>query len=349
MTIDPISEQHAKEVWNAFGRALGAEPREALSIRGASGLDHAVEAISVDDKNGRVIIFAAESNPRIAALMQVDIQATMPGARVLLARPIAFDAASFARRFVEQMGRPDIDLQEWGNSLKDPPTKPGEVHPALTKLLGPFVAVLENVKLPPMNQVLAFVQQAALIDWVSALKSGSTIPLANLLTMDSMEADRAYGICPIPMYELSDRDWELLLSGGNLGDIQERLKALGVFQYFFPPPDQIALGMVERDGANVASISSAVDAAPKIGHPLGPSELVSSSGTFMPEMVAELIDHGLLVEGEFGLEVTPSGTNVRSMVKFRPREGVLSKLIQRFSVNANVSVSPKDFFPPSSG
>jgi hypothetical protein len=88
MSVDPLSEQHIKGVWDVFGRALGAEPRDNPSIRGASGLDHAVEAISVDDKNRRVIIFAAEPNPRIAALMQVDIQATMPDAGCLSLDPL---------------------------------------------------------------------------------------------------------------------------------------------------------------------------------------------------------------------------------------------------------------------
>jgi hypothetical protein len=55
---------------------------------------------------------------------------------------------------------------------------------------------------------------------------------------------------------------------------------------------------------------------------------------------------GLLVEGEMGLEITENGTKARTIVKFRPREGFVSKLIQRFAVNANVNISPKDFIPP---
>jgi hypothetical protein len=349
LTVDPLSEQHVKGVWDAFGRALGAEPRDNPTIRGASGLDHAVEAISVDDKNRRVIIFSAEANPRIAALMRVDIQATMPDVHVLVARPIAFDAGSFARRFVEQIGQTEIDLKAFSEKLKELEGKvvPGELPPLLDGLIGPFIATFKKVNLPPLNQIFAFVQQAALVDWSSVAKSSPNmvIPLGNLVALDSMEADRRFGICPVPLYEFTEQDWELLLSGTALEVIEERLKVLGIYQYFFPPPDQITLGMVERSGANLQTVSSALDIAPKIGHPLGASELVRTQAA-LPELVEQLTDCGLLVEGEMGLEITESGAQARTTVKFRPREGLLSKLIQRFTVNANVSVSPKDFIPP---
>ena len=83
------TEKNNKEFWDVFGRALRAEPRDCLTIRGLSGLDHIVEAIFVDDKSKRVIIVSAELNPRIAALMRVDVQSTFADARALVARPIA--------------------------------------------------------------------------------------------------------------------------------------------------------------------------------------------------------------------------------------------------------------------
>jgi hypothetical protein len=274
---------------------------------------------------------------------------------VLVARPIAFDAGSFARRFVEQIGQTEIDVKTISEKVNAESAKGpegqvvrGELGTAVASLVEPFIAAFKKVKLPPLNQFIAFIQQAALVDWSSALRSSPpnvVIPLANLLTLDSMEADRRFGICPVPLYEFTEQDWELLLSGTALAEIEQRLKALGIYQYFFPPPDQITLGMVERSAASLPTISSALDIAPKIGHPLGASELVRTQPA-LPELVEQLTDCGLLVEGEMGLEITPSGAQARTTVKFRPREGFLSKLIQRFTVNANVSVSPKDFIPP---
>jgi hypothetical protein len=362
MTVDPISEQHTKAIWDALGRALGAEPRDSPTIRGASGLDHAVEAISVDDKNSRVIIFAAESNPRIAALMQVDIQATMPAARVLVARPIAFDAASFARRVVQQIGQTEVNLRDILFKWSDKELEKRElekrkgvstvstatVPPALAELFAPFVLTSKHVQLPQLNQVLAFVQQAASIDWASIVQSGfSAIRLTSLLSLDSMDADRRYGVCPIPLYELTERDWEMFLSGTAINDIQERLKELGIYQYFFPAPDQIALGLADRTRTSTPKIiTSAIQLASEIGHPLGAPELVSGP-LAVADIVERLQQSDLLVEGELGLEMTETGTTARATVKFRPREGLLSKLLQRVTVNANVSVSPKDLlFPP---
>ena len=102
--VSMSEDQHSKAVWAAFGRALGADPRDHLTIRRVSRLDHAVEGISVDDKGGRVIIIAAESSPRIAALMQIDVEATMPDAKVLVARPVVFDLPAIARGLVKRLG-----------------------------------------------------------------------------------------------------------------------------------------------------------------------------------------------------------------------------------------------------
>src|SRR5436190_1391131 len=98
-----------KEIWKSISSAIGVEMREATSIRGSSGQDHPVQAIAVDDKTNRVVIFSAEQSPRIAALMQADVQATLPGVHVLVARPVIFDLSEIARRVVEKSG--DLNLQ----------------------------------------------------------------------------------------------------------------------------------------------------------------------------------------------------------------------------------------------
>lgn len=88
----------AEGPWRTFSFALGAEPRDHLTIRGASGLDHPVQSLSLDEKSRRLIIVSAEPNPRIGALMQVEVQATMPETHVLVARPVVFDLGVLARR-----------------------------------------------------------------------------------------------------------------------------------------------------------------------------------------------------------------------------------------------------------
>jgi hypothetical protein len=53
---------------------------------------------------------------------------------------------------------------------------------------------------------------------------------------------------------------------------------------------------------------------------------------------------GYIVEGEHGWEVSPAGRTSRMAIKYRPREGVITKIINRFTINANVSINPKDLF-----
>lgn len=352
MAMDEIDKN--KAIWSAFGRALGAEPRDHRVIRGTSGIDHAVEAVAVDDKNGRIIVISAESNPRTAALMQVDIQSSIPGAKVLVARPVVFDVAAIARRIVQESGLTEINLVEFANQVNAVQAARGSPPPIEELFGGAFVPIalaLSRVTLPPLNQILAVIQQLAELDWKSVFsrtgedQSHLRIPLQSLLTSDGMEVDRRCGVCPIPLYELTEQDWELLLSGTRIDDIEELLKALGIYQYLFPPPDHLALGIADRRGIPISSgtLIDSLKVAPEIGHPLGPAELITNSES-VTAIVDQLCDRGLLVEGEIGLEVTNAGVQARAVVKFRPREGFLSKLLQRININA--SVSPKDFLPP---
>src|SRR4051794_29013991 len=87
-----------RQIWHSFSRALDAELREAQFIPGASGLEHPVQAISVDDKGKRVIVFSSETNARTAALIQGDIQQTMPDVSILVARPVIADLSVLVRR-----------------------------------------------------------------------------------------------------------------------------------------------------------------------------------------------------------------------------------------------------------
>lgn len=62
------------------------------------------------------------------------------------------------------------------------------------------------------------------------------------------------------------------------------------------------------------------------------------------ELVDSLKDRGLSVEGEVGLELTDEGRVIRSAVRFKPREGFLSKLSNVISVQIDFNL--KDLFKP---
>jgi len=343
------SEQHSRAIWTKLFETVGAEPREDLTIRGVSGIEHSVQAIGVDDKNRRLVIVAAEQDPRIAALMQGDIQARMPNLRVLVARPIAFDMPSFARSFIGQLGQAELNVKEFNETIQkfkaEDGTYPG-LQEVIMPLIGPTILAFQKVKLPPLPQLFGIVQQIVMLDWESAFQkqqenpSNFAIPLNDLIKLDGMVLDRKLGVCPIPLYELTEQDWELFTSARNLEAVRERLKALGIYQYFFPAPDQIALGVAERTQASIRDVEEVIKLAPKEGHPLGSSEIVTACS--IPGIIEQLIDKGLLVEGELNLSVTESGKTARTKVKFKPREGVLSKLLGRLRLSAHFSA--KDFF-----
>jgi predicted methyltransferase len=60
------------------------------------------------------------------------------------------------------------------------------------------------------------------------------------------------------------------------------------------------------------------------------------------QTVEALLEQGLLVEGEAGIEITPAGQSVRAAVRFKPREGLLSTLANIISVKIELTL--KDFF-----
>lgn len=352
-------------IWNSFCAALGAEYREHKVIQGISGLEHPVQAIAVDERTNRLILVSAEFNPRIAALMQVDVQATMPGTRVLVARPVALDLGhAFRTLFGHEGGGLDITkLGElasiFGRAAGQEGSPEGSQNQnALVErygpALGPLFSSIRRSNLPILSHVLNGVQQLAAIDW-EALKSPKehnaqqmTFMLASqFFALDNLAGDRQHGICPVPTYELTDADWDLFEKGKHIDEVRERLKALNIYQYFFPPADSLALGLVEYGKSTEPEIQSGMSIAEKAGHAVSDSALVPGARA-LPELLEALRATGYVAEGEFTTELTPQGRSVRQTVKVRPSEGLFAKLLGRFSVNANLNagLSPKDFLGP---
>ena len=92
-----------RRVWQLISRAVGTEMREAVTVGGASGIEHPVQAVCVDDANKRVVVVLSEANAKTAALMQWDIQCAMPGLNVIAARPLVFDLGNFARTIFKSL------------------------------------------------------------------------------------------------------------------------------------------------------------------------------------------------------------------------------------------------------
>jgi hypothetical protein len=342
----PDDDGLKRAMWSTFARALDAELRDDTVIRGSSGLEHDVEAIAVDDLHKRVIIVSAEPNPRIAAMMQVDVQATMTDVRVLVARPVTIDVPELLRRVVQPLGLSEIDIAKargWLHSIKDQRAESDKLVSGLgiDKALSRSFASFDTI--PVMPQILGLITQAGQLPWSDIGKifgestATGSLDLSALLATDSLGADLRAGVCPIPLFEFSETDIDMFRRGNDLEAVRARLKALGIHQYFYPPRDQLALGLIDqglRAGSEIAMIG---ETAPVLGHPFGESELVDRSSDFVGTLAA-LKEAGYVAEGELGIEIAESGRTVRSTIKVRPRESLVTKLLNRVSV----SISPFD-------
>jgi hypothetical protein len=154
-----------------------------------------------------------------------------------------------------------------------------------------------------------------------------------------LNADIAVGVCPLPLYDFSSSELDLFLRNADPEAIRESLRSHDIAQYFFPAPDHLALGLVERNVTNPADITRLMATVPAEGHPFAASEFVSPD-VKLAEILDALVKKNLITEGEVAFELTPAGHSIRSTVRFKPRESLLSKIISRF----NVSLNLKDLF-----
>jgi hypothetical protein len=326
--------------WESIIRAAEAEPRRASSIRGASGISHPVIAVGVDEGRRRLLIISGEHDARSAAMSHTDIQATLSSFQVVVARPVAVNLSVLAKKLAVLIGRFTLTAQDLQNLQKLPPDDQewirSLVEPVIEQIAKPFEVASLNV-LPQLMQVL---QQLALIQPAIPEPGTWTLDFEKLAQLDPTEPDSRFGVCPLPLYNFSSEEAEVLHSGTDLEAIRELLKRHHVFQYFFPPPDQLALGLIDRSPAARTQILDEIRTAPDLGHPFGPLEIISPDVPIL-HLIDALQDRGLVVEGDMTTEVTPEGKAIRNTVRWKPREGLLSKLINRLRIN----LSFKDLFP----
>ena len=153
--------------------------------------------------------------------------------------------------------------------------------------------------------------------------------------------DVQMGMCPLFFGDFSPEDLEICEDSTEIISIQSVLRKYQILQFFFPPVDQLALGLIDRLSMPASGVTEQILMAPALGHPIvGPEicqDFISSSPS---DIIAKLQERGLAVEGELGLELSPEGQTIRQVIRFKPREGVLSKILNRFSVNLDF----KDLF-----
>jgi hypothetical protein len=166
--------------WKSFGKALGAEYREGDSITGASGIAHPMQAICVDDKSKRLVLFSNEPDPRVAALIQGDIQTTVPDISVLVARPTVYDLAALIRTFFSNASSAILSFEELKaffdefNALPEAERQTFLTRGSLSnkfQMVGRMAKAIQHVPIPALSHAGSLLQQAALINWQQVLET----------------------------------------------------------------------------------------------------------------------------------------------------------------------------------
>lgn len=346
-TMKPIAMKPEEQppIWKALCQALGTEFRDEKEIKGASGLSHPVEAIGVDDKDKRLILISSETNPRVASLLRGDVQETTD-LRVLVARPLAIDLAHVVRKTFFTVGG-GLNLQlftELQIAMIDKEKGSDKVQEIFSDAMKGVFLSAKRSAIPLRAHIFGAIEQIYAFEWKKItrpdpenLQQLVLDVLTQLSSVDSLKADREQGICPIPTYELTEKDWELFGTGKDIEHVQERLKAIDVFQYFYPPADNLALGLVDRGVSSVNDLEESFGLTTKYGHKVSPNTLIPNKED-LRDLIEELRSKGYIMDSQFEIELAEEGRSFRRKISVRPSEGLMSKIAKIFSAKIDVGM-----------
>lgn len=350
-------EEKHTQFWRSFLIAADTEPRDALEITGASGLKHRVLATGVDDPGKRLVIVSAESDARTAAMAQNDIQNALrhTGIKVLTVRPIAFDLSLIAKFTETFFGKSKIS----GQDMKQADLKGDKAKEQLGPVVEGTLFSLQHGRLSISAQISQAIMQLSNISLdlvelpnditdrekiAQRQKAGKSlkdndlvIDFSNLLVNDIASQDRALGLCPLELYQMPESEAEVLQRGKDYTSIKEILKKRDILQYFFPPVDEIALGLMEYEAKSPSELIGRIEQSKGLGHPLSDCSILDAKPKSIKDVIGQLQDANLAVEGKLGYELTADGAKQRSLIKFKPKEGALSKICSVFRFNLDVT------------
>lgn len=352
-SVEPIEstpKPSYPQFWSNLVRAVGGVPGDLEALRGASGISHQVVVAGADDAGQRLIVISAAGDARTAALAHADLQTAFAPIRVILARPVVIDLPKAAAQLSRMIGRTTLSSAD----LSAIPGSPDQE--AIQEAIQPYIDSLGQLAKQWFDNAagvqnigfvigfLQFVDQMRLIKFDSS--EGLQIDLSGLVASSSTEPDELFGICPVPLHSFSGEEMETVSSGRSIDEVVGILRRQGIYQYFFPPADQLALGLADRTTATASQLMEALGSAPKLGHPFGENEVLPA-GLRLAQVVDALMDRKLLVAGEVDLKVSQEGEKLRAKVKFGPRESVVSKVINRLNVHLDLkAIFDQIKFPP---
>ena len=320
--------------WENILLASETTPHEVETLRGASGIDHPIIAVGLDELRKRLLVIVKETDARAASMVQADLQLALPTIKIIIMRPVpvsipaAYNEALRKRESYKEVGG---YIREMWRRVRT--VAPADLIEAWNDVEHPRVAIvlirsgLDSPNAGP-NRETSAIEQSIPNKAKQVIEEASAI--------DPTKRDRDLGICPVPLYDFPTEEINTLRETDDVEYVKRILLQHDFLQFFFPPPDILALGLVER-----MEIKKAVDLIHNIGkvsgmgHPLGSTELISHHQN-LKNIIEQLQDRKLLVEGEVAFELSSEGHTIRQKIKFKPREGLLSKLLSRISLKVDI-------------
>ena len=332
-----IDNKSKVSFWNKILLSAGTQPKTPQPIRGASGQYHKVLGIGVDEENKRIILVSGEHDARSAVLTQYDIQSYLSEYKIVTLRPAVISVSKVAQAIKLVMGSPELNDETLKIIVEDKQILDNILNPSM----GSIKSVFDSIKIDALPQILQLIQQLAEIKIEPADIKGDSksknfkFNFSNLVDNDPLEKDREYGICAVPLYDFLSKEIELINSSKSIDDVAEILIDHGIYQFIYPAADNLALGLIDRGVKQKEELNKQISSTESLGHPFGDLDIIQS-GNDIKNLIEILEEKDYVIEGEYGFELSEKGKSIRFEVKYKPKEGIVSKLINRFKVNIDI-------------
>lgn len=333
--------------WSGFFEALDLDVKNVDELQGASGIRHKILSVGVDEKLKRLVIVQDEQDARILSIVQADVQARVKDYNVLMVRPISINLSSAFQGIGFLLGGNAFTQKDLAYlSVKDENNeiaKEGKERlENLINFISPQVEIIQKTKPNLVSVFQEVVSQLSHLKFLQDIKENTnfSIDFQEILTYNPVLYDNNLGICSIPLFQFSIDEAESFFKKKNHDVNKTILKKHGIYQFFYPPIDALALGFIDQEVYKPTDLIKQIENVPNYGHPFGDNELIDA--TKLNHIVDALKEKGLVVEGEFSLGITEDGTEKRMLVKFSPRESIFKRLSNIISVKIDLNI--KDFF-----
>lgn len=333
--------------WKGFFEALDLEIKNVDDLQGSSGIRHKVLCAGVDEKLKRIVIVQDEQDARILSMVQADVQARIKDYNILMVRPISINLSTAFQGMGLLMGANKFTKQDFAdlsgtNGTEEKAKEGKEKLENLLNFVAPQVEIIQRTKPNLVAVFQEIVSQLSHLRFLQNLEENNdfTIDFQEILTYNPVVYDNNLGICSIPLFLFSVNEAEEFFKKKNQEITRAILKKHGIYQFFYPPVDALALGFIEQEIHQNEDLIKHIENVPNFGHPFGENELIDA--TKLNHVVDALKEKGLVVEGEFSLGVTENGMEKRMLVKFSPRESIFKRLSNVISVKVDFNI--KDLF-----